>query len=131
MKTVYLDFDGTVVEHTYPSIGNENIGCCLVIKKLQEKGYKIILNTYRADINENDLKLALDYINNPNNDLEPIIEYAPKKIHPTPWNISLLSDNIFIDDIASGIPLKNAYYVKNKMVDWEGVYKDLIKYEIL
>lgn len=48
--TIYLDFDGTVVEHDYPIIGRPNYGCIEVIKKLQDAGHDIIINTYRADL---------------------------------------------------------------------------------
>ena len=54
--TIQLDFDGTVVEHLYPEIGRENFGCMPIIKKLQDAGHTIVLNTYRADLNKEKLK---------------------------------------------------------------------------
>ena len=42
---IYLDFDGTCVEHRYPEIGKYNFGAIEVIEKLQQAGHNIILNT--------------------------------------------------------------------------------------
>jgi hypothetical protein len=60
---IYLDFDGTVVEHQYPKMGRCNFGCFEVIKKLQNAGHVIILNTYRADCEDGTLEEALKLIN--------------------------------------------------------------------
>ncbi|MEN9968378.1 MAG: hypothetical protein RIR94_552, partial [Bacteroidota bacterium] len=43
--TIYLDFDGTVVEHAYPQIGAPNPHALRVIGKLQAAGHQFILNT--------------------------------------------------------------------------------------
>jgi len=142
--TIYLDFDGTVVEHAYPRIGRCNFGSIEVIKKLQDAGHNIILNTYRADINDGSLEAALKYINenylmlikdvNQINtfELKPILIHTPFKVHPKPWNWNLMLSNgeIYIDDIALGMPLKNAVVQKNKMVDWDIVDQEFTKYKI-
>ena len=47
---IFLDFDGTVVEHKYPAIGKYNQGAFDVVKKLIDAGHNIILNTYRVAI---------------------------------------------------------------------------------
>jgi hypothetical protein len=60
---IYLDFDGTVVEHEWPKIGRCNYGCFEVIKKLQDAGHEIILNTSRAESYDKTLNEALEYIN--------------------------------------------------------------------
>ncbi|MFM1810785.1 MAG: hypothetical protein RLZZ382_2010, partial [Bacteroidota bacterium] len=80
--TIYLDFDGTVVEHQYPALGAENPHAFRIIRALQVKGHHIILNTYRADINDGSLAEALEYLNSPSNGLLPITEHTAKKIHP-------------------------------------------------
>ena len=49
---IFLDFDGTVVEHYYPLIGAYNPGCKEVISKLQQAGHEVILNTYRVEIDD-------------------------------------------------------------------------------
>lgn len=134
--TIYLDFDGTVVEHEYPEIGRYNHGCFEVIKKLQDAGHNFILNTYRADLNNGSLEKALHLINedywmlladgmDDNFTLEPITQYAPNKIHPHTfdWQQIKESNQLFIDDIAYKMPLKKAVMANNDMVDWEELDK--------
>jgi hydroxymethylpyrimidine pyrophosphatase-like HAD family hydrolase len=45
---IAVDFDGTIVEHKYPSIGKEIPYAIETLKLFQEKGHKLILWTYRA-----------------------------------------------------------------------------------
>ena len=130
--TIYLDFDGTVVEHQFPKIGRCNFGCIEVIKKLQDAGHKIILNTYRADvggecmtdslrlINDQYWMLLVDRKSRDNFHLNPITDYEPKKIHPSPFNMLLTqkTGELFIDDVSAGIPLKPAVMTPTRMVDW-------------
>lgn len=42
MITIYLDFDGTVVEHTYPAVGRENPFAMEVIKEIWWTGKRLI-----------------------------------------------------------------------------------------
>ena len=72
--TIYLDFDGTVVEHNYPALGAPNPHALRVISKLQANGHHFILNTYRADLNDGSLEEALAYLNS-SGEVEPISEY--------------------------------------------------------
>ena len=44
--TIALDFDGTVVTHEYPHIG-EDAGAVPVLKELVANGYRLILHTMR------------------------------------------------------------------------------------
>jgi len=46
-----VDFDGTIVEHCFPGIGEELPHAIYVLKKLQEAGHKIIIWTCRCDFN--------------------------------------------------------------------------------
>ncbi len=128
--TIYLDFDGTVVEHAYPKIGREVPHAMRVIKRLQDAGHEIFLNTMRVEINPNELTKALLYINNHYRvEIEPITINSVKKIHPV-WDPSHKTE-IFIDDIAKGIPLIPAVYDGTNMVDWLGVEKALEENKIL
>jgi hydroxymethylpyrimidine pyrophosphatase-like HAD family hydrolase len=45
--TIAIDFDGTIVEDNYPSIGKPLLFAFDALKKLQEKGHRLILWTYR------------------------------------------------------------------------------------
>lgn len=44
---IAVDFDGTIVEHKYPEIGEEMLFAFYTLKALQKKGFKLILWTYR------------------------------------------------------------------------------------
>jgi hydroxymethylpyrimidine pyrophosphatase-like HAD family hydrolase len=45
--TIAIDFDGTIVEDEYPKIGKPIIFAFETLKKLQDKGHRLILWTYR------------------------------------------------------------------------------------
>lgn len=45
--TIAVDFDGTIVEDNYPSIGRPIIFAFETLKQLQDKGHRLILWTYR------------------------------------------------------------------------------------
>lgn len=132
--TIYLDFDGTVVEHQYPALGAENPHAFRVIRALQVKGHHIILNTYRADINDGSLAGALEYLNSPTTGLLPITEHTARKIHPGPFVLreSLRFEKLYLDDIAEEIPLiPNRMIANGFMVDWLAVEHALIQVGIL
>lgn len=132
---IYLDFDGTVVEHAYPRIGRANFGCVEIIRRLQDAGHEIVLNTYRADCANGSLENAINYLNNQiwfallpeNRDDErfhplPITEHTRLKIHPPPWewDVMHMTGEIYIDDCAGGIPLKpQLMTTPGNMVDWD------------
>jgi hypothetical protein len=131
---VYLDFDGTVVEHQYPALGAENPHAIRVIRALQNIGHAIILNTYRADLNDGSLEEALAFLNDPAHGLDSINRSTAKKIHPGPFDLteSLRFDKLYIDDIAEGIPLiPNRRIANGFMVDWLSVEHALIQVGIL
>lgn len=113
---IYLDFDGTVVEHTFPYIGKYNERSLQVIQKLFDAGHEIILNTYRTNIDVENLtgskytNHAIEYINKMKIQLGLDFDFSvsPFKILPTRcWNIQddKNSNSIFIDDIRVGMPL--------------------------
>ncbi len=45
--TIAVDFDGTIVEHKYPAIGKEQPFAIDTLKRLSQKGHKLILWTAR------------------------------------------------------------------------------------
>lgn len=45
--TIAVDFDGTIVEDNYPGIGKPQLFAFDTMKKLQDKGHRLILWTYR------------------------------------------------------------------------------------
>lgn len=119
--TIYLDFDGTVVEHAYPQIGAINPGSIDVIKKLQHSGHEIILNTYRADLNDGTLEEAIEFLSSPAYNLLPLHAVTELKIHPPIWNWDEFESSgiIYIDDTCQGTPLiRNIKLEYGFMVDW-------------
>jgi len=131
--TIYLDFDGTVVEHAYPEIGAANPHALRVIGKLQTSGHHIILNTYRADLNDGSLEEALAYLHE-SNEIEPILENLPLKVHPPKFNLdeAILKNVLFIDDISEGTPMRpNKTLAYGIMVDWIELERLLINTQII
>lgn len=45
---IAVDFDGTIVEDSYPSIGKPKLFAFETLRKMQEEGHRLILWTYRA-----------------------------------------------------------------------------------
>ena len=126
---IYLDFDGTVVEHAYPRIGRCNFGCLEVIRKLQDAGLEIILNTYRSELGIIALQESIEYLTS--NGIEKF-NVLPNKKHPTRWDWQLMemTGEIYIDDIATDMPLKNAVMTSGKMVDWGFIDLEFIEHGI-
>lgn len=135
--TIYLDFDGTVVEHEWPKMGRMNFGAIEVIKKLQDAGHIIILNTYRVEISEKDLNDALLILSNDiawrftkvrddNFQFQSITDYTKEKINPSNWDWDNMkaSKVMYIDDWAPRIPLKKAVMGDGDMVDWDALDKE-------
>lgn len=115
-KIIYIDFDGTIQENNYPEIGFLNEGVSEFLSTLKNLGYELILNSYRANMNDNSLDDALNFIKKHN---LPIYKYNDEKIHPTDWS-QLFMENKFIDDECEGIPLKTSNRILNKViVDFE------------
>ncbi len=55
---IAIDFDGTIVEHKYPKIGETKLFAFETLKELQKQGHQLILWTYRAG---KELKSAVDF----------------------------------------------------------------------
>ena len=140
--TIYLDFDGTVVEHDYPRLGRANFGSVEVLQKLQNAGHKFILNTYRVELGDKCLEVALDWFKDawmykkPKTDVDSInlnvTECVKNKIDPCYWDWEFFDDNdcIFIDDICIGIPLKDCCMISGRMVDWDELNRQFMEHEL-
>lgn len=118
---IYLDFDGTVVEHYFPEIGAENPHAIKVVARLQAAGHEVVLNTYRADIDMQHVQEALDFIHSFDEIKKPIEKFLPKKLEPRSFDLDVAkeSNQLYIDDIATGIPMRrNIVLEHGMMVDW-------------
>lgn len=143
MYHIYLDFDGTVVEHAYPHMGRFNPGAAGVIKQLQEKGHKIFLNTYRADLStpkeeteKTPLEKAQEYLQyilpryltlqKDQDEFEYKFETLSTKVGPFPFvlndelQIYTIAEKttIFLDDHSTGMPISPTSEGNSYMVDW-------------
>jgi len=125
---IYLDFDGTVVEHFFPEIGAENPHAIQVIARLQAARHDIVLNTYRADIDQKHVQEALDYIHSFEEIKQPIEKFLHEKLEPRAFDMVVAkeSNQLYIDDIAEGIPMRrNIVLEHSMMVDWVELEKIL------
>jgi hypothetical protein len=93
-KTIAVDFDGTIVEHAYPAIGNEMLFAFATLKALKEKGHNLILWTFRdGDL----LQEAVDYCKKNGVEFYAINKSFPEE--ELDVNISRkINADIFIDD---------------------------------
>lgn len=95
---ILLDFDGTVVKHEYPYIG-EDIGAARVLKKLIENGCQFVLFTMRDG---DELKEAVEWFNKNKIPLYGIQENPTQKT----WTTSPKAyGHLIIDDTCLGIDL--------------------------
>lgn len=105
--TIAVDFDGTIVEHKYPEIGNEMLFAFDTLRALQKKGHRLILWTFRGGKYLDD---AVEYCTS-----QGIAFYAVNKSYPEEIleeGISRkINADIFIDDRnVGGFPGWGAIY---------------------
>ena len=118
---IQLDFDGTVVEFDYPKIGLLNEGSIEVVNKLRNAGHELVLNTYRADLNDGTLEEAHVFLKKigifPSHLPIPTNE---KKVKSPPWDLTQFMEDqvLFIDDDTKNIPLRPCVGCHLLMVDW-------------
>jgi|SRR5690606_10559597 len=108
---IAVDFDGTIVEDQYPRIGKPIIFAFETLKRLQEKGHRLILWTYRKG---SSLQEAVDFCKQ-----NGIVFYAvnssfPEEKFDGSYSRKIHAD-LFIDDRNFG-----------GMKDWGEIYLTLI-----
>ena len=120
-KSLYIgiDFDGTMVTHEYPEIGQPLEGAVEVCHKLMKAGHKLILYTMRS---EERLVQAVEYMEENDIELYSVNENPSQKY----WTKSpKIFCNLYIDDASLGVPLDFPNKAR-PCVDWEGV-EELLK----
>lgn len=119
---VAIDFDGTIVDHQYPKIGNSVPGAIQWMRRFQELGAKLILWTMRSDGREDGfdpLNQAVEYCRS--NGVEFFgLNHNPEQDE---WTTSPKAyAHIYIDDAAFGCPLReNPRASGRPFVDWDVV----------
>ena len=101
---IVLDFDGTVVKHAYPAVG-EDIGAVPVLKRLVANGCNLLLSTMRShdSAGVDTLQPAIDWFEARGLPLYGVNENPTQK----EWTSSpKVYGNLYIDDGALGAPLK-------------------------
>ena len=108
--TFAVDFDGTVVRHRYPNIGDDIPHAVRVLKRIVAAGHKIIINTVRG--NNTYIHDAIDWYEKHNIPL-----YGINKNPEQTWTDSnKVYANFIIDDTAIGTPL--CFDNGDPYVDW-------------
>lgn len=91
---IAVDFDGTIVEHKYPEIGEPLPGAFETLIALAEAGHKLILWTYRDG---QELQDAVDYCLD-----KGLMFYAVNQSYPdeeySPYISRKIQAELFIDD---------------------------------
>lgn len=118
---ICIDFDGTIVDYAFPSVGKPVPEAIEYMKKFIELGGKIILFTMRSDgqlksgENRSVLTEAVNYLT------ENGIELFGINHNPTQdrWTTSPKAyGHVYIDDAAVGCPLMRPEGFERQCVDW-------------
>jgi hydroxymethylpyrimidine pyrophosphatase-like HAD family hydrolase len=91
---IAVDFDGTIVEHDYPSIGKEKLFAFRTLKELEKKGARLILWTFRTG---KELDEAVEYCRKNGIEFYAINKNYPEEVVDDSVSRKVDAD-IFIDD---------------------------------
>ena len=118
IKTILIDFDGTVVTHEFPKIGKD-IGAIPVLKELVANGHKLILFTMRSNFKgKTYLTDAVNWFKQ--NDIQLYGIQSNPTQHT--WTTSPKAyGQIMIDDSALGCPLTYPENNARPYVDWSKI----------
>lgn len=91
---IAVDFDGTIVEHEYPKIGEEKLFAIETLKQIQKQGHQLILWTYRTG---NELNDAVDFCKQKGLEFYAVNKNYPEEIFDdnTPRKLNV---DLYIDD---------------------------------
>lgn len=99
MAIIAIDFDGTIVKHAYPDIGEAVDKALQTIRRLRRDGNQIILHTMRSG---DKLEEAVSFLKNAGIDLYGVNE-NPRQgswtSSPKPYA------HLYIDDASAGCPV--------------------------
>ncbi len=116
---ICLDFDGTVVDHRYPEIGEPVPKALDWLRKLQLSGARIILWTMRSDSAEGPLLThAVSYLKENGIHLYGINRNPDQD----EWTTSPKAyGHVYVDDSAVGCPLIHPRGFNRPCVNWKKV----------
>lgn len=114
---IAVDFDGTVVTHEYPNVGEDVENAVNTLHKMVHAGYNIIINTMRSG---KELADAIEWYNTRG------IKLYGVNVNPTQhkWTSSpKVYAQISIDDINFGCPVR--WQNGHRVVDWFEIEREL------
>ena len=123
---ICVDFDGTVVDHCYPEIGEEAPKAIYWLKRFQDQGARLILFTMRSDteIGGPMLSNAVTFLESSGIKLYGINRNPDQDS----WTKSPKAfADVYIDDAAFGCPLIKPQGFRRPCVDWEKVGPALLE----
>ncbi|HKJ43916.1 MAG TPA: hypothetical protein VKA27_17595 [Sunxiuqinia sp.] len=91
---IAVDFDGTIVQHKYPQIGRELPFATLTLRKLQEKGHRLILWTFRKG---KDLDDAVNFCESKGVEFYAVNRNYPEEVDDADFGRKIHAD-VYIDD---------------------------------
>jgi len=91
---IAVDFDGTIVEHKYPEIGEELLFAIETLKELQRQQHQIILWTFRSN---KELEEAVEYCSRRGLDFYAINKNFPEEVFDETVSRKINAD-LYIDD---------------------------------
>ena len=115
---ICVDFDGTLVDHRYPVLGEPVPGALDWLKRLQVLGARLILFTMRSNTKECGqlLREAVQYLENNGIKLYGVNRNPDQD----DWTTSPKAyGDIYIDDSAFGCPLIHPRGFARPCVDWK------------
>lgn len=117
---IAVDFDGTVVTHAYPEIG-EDAGAVPVLRELTRNGCGLILLTMRSG---HLLDKAVEWFRNNDIPLYGVNANPAQKSWTTSPKVYA---DLYIDDSALGCPLRFIDGVKRPVADWVRIREQLVR----
>lgn len=112
---IAVDFDGTCVEHNYPAIGMEVEGAVNVLRALNKRGHRIILNTMRSG---DKLDAAVKWFRDRKVELWAVNRNPEQE----EWTSSpKVYADLYIDDSALGCPIMFIDGLRKPVVKWSKV----------
>ena len=91
---IAVDFDGTIVEHEYPTIGREKLFAFETLKALQDRGDQLILWTYRCG---KELDEAVEYCRKNGIEFYAVNKNYPEEEFDGTISRKIIAD-VYIDD---------------------------------
>ncbi|MFW5656741.1 MAG: BT0820 family HAD-type phosphatase [Bacteroidota bacterium] len=91
---IAVDFDGTIVEHRYPEIGEELLFAFDTLKALERQGHQLILWTFRAG---KELDEAVEFCRSKGLEFYAVNASYPEEVYEESVSRKIDAD-VFIDD---------------------------------